>query len=118
MFLQNQASVIMLMFGISRKVNFKIEFKNDNCNWKKYVCLEMSWTEHSELVRYKQIMLSAINNSIDFFTFSMSITFHNKNNILMKHDATETIKTLSILQKAFDIRFKCGLAKNKLLRIF
>ena len=45
----------------------------------------------SELVRYKQIMLSAINNSIDFFTFSMSITFHNKNNILMKHDATETI---------------------------
>ena len=72
----------------------------------------------SELVRYKQIMLSAINNSIDFFTFPMSITFHNKNNILMKHDATETIKTLSILQKAFDIRFKCALAKNKLLRIF
>ena len=58
MFLQNQASVIMLMFGISRKVNFKIEFKNDNCNWKKYVCLEMY---------VEQIMLSAINNSIDFF---------------------------------------------------
>ena len=75
---------------------------------KIYICLEM----YSELVRDKQIIQSAINNSMDFFTFPMPITFHYKNNIPMKHDATETIKTLSILQKAFDIRFKCGLAKT------